>query len=488
MRWCIALSFVVVALVALTVKAGRRAPRKTAAATPEIADLVEPTQSDAPPPQLAAATAEPQEASGIAHVRGRIVFPAGSEPPDDVEVVAESGTRTFDAEVSDDGRFQIHLPPGRYTLAASAGPLVGTAPDVLLRGGAEREVDIRLAVGAAIRGRLRLAAVGLEPEGVAITAVVEGREEDSGVSSIKGDSFAIEGLLPGRRYELRFAGPYVRTVTMSGLTAPADGLFVDLQPRAEIEGAIGFERGALCPIDEVKLLIDGNESDDDDASARVGRDCAFTLKVPDQATAVTVVATGKGWFLEQRVAIPAQGNPGPICLNPSCRTDPDQGVARLRLTLDEAPQGSSIDVTLRPTGKTQESSTYHSCHGDEGMCDIKGLYAGETFVIGTYGDDCHGDPVPITVVAGDNFVRIPCHRQRRIEGVIRIPEDQQPDAVIVRCAGGDWHPMTGTRLFELTCDAAIRALEYRIGSQGALRSVPIASLAGSDPAFVDIGN
>jgi hypothetical protein len=33
----------------------------------------------------------------------------------------------------------------------------------------------------------------------------------------------------------------------------------------------------------------------------------------------------------------------------------------------------------------------------------------------------------------------------------------------------------------------VAALEYRIGSTGTLRSVPIASLAGSAPAFVDIG-
>jgi len=40
---------------------------------------------------------------------------------------------------------------------------------------------------------------------------------------------------------------------------------------------------------------------------------------------------------------------------------------------------------------------------------------------------------------------------------------------------------------ERRIEGVIGALEYRIGSTGALRSVPIASLAGSGPAFVDIG-
>jgi hypothetical protein len=70
--------------------------------------------------------------------------------------------------------------------------------------------------------------------------------------------------------------------------------------------------------------------------------------------------------------------------------------------------------------------------------------------------------------------------------VIRIPEGEQPDRVVVRCAGGDSHPMNGTRLFRLTCGADVAALEYQIGTQGAWRSLPIASL--SNPAFVDIGS
>jgi hypothetical protein len=102
-----------------------------------------------------------------------------------------------------------------------------------------------------------------------------------------------------------------------------------------------------------------------------------------------------------------------------------------------------------------------------------------------FGDDCRADPVTVTVAAGDNHVRMPCAREKRVEGVIRVPEGSRPDRVVVRCAGGDLHPITGTRLFHLTCGADVSALEYQIGTQGIWRSVPIA--AATEPVFVDIG-
>jgi len=145
---------------------------------------------------------------------------------------------------------------------------------------------------------------------------------------------------------------------------------------------------------------------------------------------------------------------------------------------------SALSAMVVPVNDTDGSS--HFCNSASARCDIEGLRAGETFTISPSPNNCRADPLTVTVVAGDNHVRIPCQRQRRIEGVIRIPEGQQPDAVVVRCAGGDSHPMDGTRLFRLTCDTDVAALEYQIGTQGTWRSIPIASLA--NPAFVDIGS
>jgi len=484
MRWCVALSIVVVVLVALTVKAGRRRPpSKAPAASPEVSEI-EVRQPSAPPrapePDLPPTFREPGESSGIAHLRGRVLFPAGVNEKDGYfEVAAEGDDRTFAAQVMEGGRFQVHLPPGRYTLIASLGDWVGMAPDIFARGGGTRDVDIRLGMGATIRGKVR------GGSDVFVGASPTGRDDADGHPDVENGAFSITGLIPGRLYDLTFNGVDLRRVTLTGVRAPADGLDVELLPRATIRGAIGFERGTACPIEQVRWWTTGEA--DENTSRDVGPRCDFEISAPDDATEVTVVAKGKGWYLETKVAIPAVGDPAPICLNPPCRTDAGEGLARLRLTLDGAPEGSSINADISPVKQLPGTFAYHSCSSSAGSCEVEDLAPGETLTINAGGTACRGDPMTVTVVAGDNFVRIPCHRQRRIEGVIRISEDQQPDAVAVRCAGGDWHPMHRTRLFDLTCDASIGAVEYRIGSTGTLRSIPIASLAGSGPAFVDIG-
>jgi hypothetical protein len=442
MRLCAALALVLVALVVLTVKVARRHPRHAPApAATEVAALEAPV----PTPARAPARIAHGESGGIALLRGRLLFPAGVERMSSLEVVAESGARRFHALIPDNDRFEIHLPGGRYTLIASMGELVGVTPDVLARGGATRDVDIRLVVGAAIRGK------------------------------IGGASGAIVSAVP--------SGASVRTLKLTGVLAPTDGLDVEMQARAKIRGAIGFPRGTRCPIDNVRLQIPGEESAHDDSGPDIGADCTFALSVPDKVTDVNVLATGKGWYLEQLVAIPPRGDPEPVCLNPPCRSDPFEGMARLRLALD-GPEGSSISAQASEVDESS-SGGLHACSGSAGRCDIEGLPAGGTLSITASGDGCHADPITVTVVAGDNHVRIPCERQRRIEGVIRIPESSQPDRVVIRCAGGDLHPIAKTRLFRVTCAASATALEYQIGTQGTWRSVPIA--AGTDLAFVDIG-
>ena len=485
MRWCVALALVLAALVVLTVKATRRTSNKAPVVAPEIAEIAGPRPL-VPSRALNAPPARQESPNnGVAFLHGRILFPAGADTRRDVTVVAEGAERTLDAKVMEGGHFQIHLPPGRYTLIASAGELIGDVPDVYARGGAERNVDIRLAVGATIRGKVRGAT------DVSVSATIADRNDEHGVAHVENGAFSIAGLIPGRLYDLSFGGLMTtghaaRTLTLSGVKAPAEGLDVELHERATIRGAVGFERGTTCPIDDVRLWIDG-QPDDVGGSAGIGPRCDFEFLAPDQESEVKVVAKGKGWHLEEKVAIPTVGDPAPICLNPPCRFDPDEGPARLRLTLEGAPDGSPISANASRVDITPGTSILHSCTGSAGSCDIESLWPGETLTISAAGRDCRADPMTVTVVAGDNYVRLPCHIERKIEGVIRIPEDQQPDVVTVRCAGGDWHPMSRTRLFKLTCDSGIDALEYRIGSKGTLRSVPIASLAGSGPAFVDIG-
>ncbi|HXU07133.1 MAG TPA: carboxypeptidase-like regulatory domain-containing protein [Polyangia bacterium] len=474
MRLCATLALVLVALVVVTVKVTRRQPRRSP--TPIAPELAEPVLPVETSPTRAPAPPAHGESVGIAYLRGRFLFPPDVERTSDLEVVADDGSRRFRALIPKGTRsYEIHLPSGRYTLIASMEELVGVVPDVLARAEGTREVDIRLAIGATIRGKLT------PLPGIVVSAVLSGRGDDAGDADVEDGTFSIEGLIPGQRYDLTFSGAGVRTLKVTGVAAPAEGLDVALQARAKLRGAVGFPRGARCPIENVHLLAYGGDPDDDDDADTVGTDCRFALSVPDQTSEVTVVARGPGWYLEQRVAIPPSGDPDPICLNPPCRSDPLEGLARLRLALDGGDSGSFTASADEVGG-----GGFHSCHGTDGRCDIEGLPEGATLSITASGQNCESDPMTVTVIAGDNHVRVPCPRQRRIEGVIRIPEGEQPDRVVLRCAGSkDLHPIRKTRLFRVTCDAAARALEYQIGTQGIWRSVPIASM--TEPAFVDIG-
>ena len=328
MRLCAALAVVLVALVVVTVRGLRRPPKRPPPTDVEIA-AIDPPETAAP--RATSAAPIRRESEGVAHLRGRVLFPAGVEATEDLEVAAEDPTRRVIARITDDGRFDIHLPSGRYTLVASAGVLVGVVPDVLVRSGAERDVDIRLATGATIRGKVR-APDGVDCE-VGISAVPTGRDDEIGKAESDDGRFSIQGLVAGRQYDLTFRCPELRKLTLTGVSAPADGLDVALQPRAELRGAIGLSPDGDCPISTVALQVAGKtmtDQDENDASTDVDGDCSFTLAVPDQVAIVTLVASGDGWHLEEQVAIPPNGDPAPICLNPPCRSEPERELARLQ--------------------------------------------------------------------------------------------------------------------------------------------------------------
>ncbi len=471
MRLCAALALVLVALVVVTVRVTRRRPAR--AATPIATARAAPERRASAPRESAAPAA--REAAGSASLRGRVLLPPGGETITDLEVVADDGARRFVALIRDHDRYEIHLPSGRYTLFASMGRLIGVAPDILAPADATRDVDIRLGAGVTIRGKLTA------PAGTIVNAVRSGRYDDAGVPHVADGAFSIAGLIPGQRYDLTFSGLTVRTSTLKGVIAPAEGLDVQLQARARIRGAIGFPRGTLCPIRLVHLgsYSDDDDDDDDGNHAEVGNDCTFELSIPDNPADVTVIARGDGWHLEQRVAIPPNGDPEFLCLNPPCRSDPLEGLARLRITL-EGPEGSRITAAT-----SAGSENFHSCSSTEGRCDIDRLPVGETLSLEAFGHNCRSNPITVTVAAGDNDVRIACARQRLIEGVVRIPDGALTDGFAVRCAGSRVaHPIGNTRLFHVKCDASSNALEYQIGPEGIWRSAPIAS--ATDPAFVDI--
>jgi len=482
MRLCAALALVLVALVVATVKTTQRHPQRSAISIEREPDETAKTVSS-PPPTRAAPAAPAESAGGIAHLRGRLLLPPGAERSEELVVVAEGTAREFRAEIHDDDEdddnagYEIHLPAGRYTLVASMGELVGVVPDVLARADGPRNVDIRLAVGAAIRGKVKAPS-----DGVTRVWVADAFDSWAG-GDVEDGRFSIVGLIPGRRYDITFDGSDVRKLTIPGVTAPANGLDVELAPAAKVRGAIGFARGGRCPVTSAWLRLPGEtDGDDDDPSKNVGADCKFALDVPDDAISVTVVATGKGWYLEQAVAIPPTSDPEPICLNPPCRSDPFDGLANLQITLDGGPGEPSGFVTVSEVGATPSGDIYRDHKSDGEPVVINGLPPGTTYTIKAVGNKWSSDEIQVTVAAGDNHVRLPCHRVRQIDGVVRNL-GEPPEVLAVRCAGSD-AKVVDKHFFRISCNANADNLEYQVGGGGTWRSVPIATAA--DPALVDI--
>jgi hypothetical protein len=353
MRWCVALGIVLAALVALTVKVSARRPRAVMA----LADEAEPDQPDAPreltPPSAQPPAAEMRRTpwrglvhTAAAHIFGRVLASVDEEASfEDLTVTADDGARSLEARVLPDGRFSLHLSPGQYVVTASLGDLVGIAPSVAARPGAERELTIQLRSAAAIRGHIR------GPDGVEISVRVSlaGRDSWQQTVDTEDGDFALEALVPGRSYDLSFAGKNLRTTTLRSVTAPAKGVAAVIEALPILYGAVGFPFGECCPIDRVALRPLGapapdDDDDDDSDDGNVDSACQFQLPVPDGASQVLLVATGSGWNLEEPVSIPPLGDPEPVCLNPPCRANPRGGQANIRISLEGDAVGGATEV------------------------------------------------------------------------------------------------------------------------------------------------
>jgi hypothetical protein len=328
MRLCAALALLLVVLVVVTgtVLSRRRAPREavaTGTAGPARFDAAE-----RPVPEVASrrpiAVPVQRGRTTIAHLHGRALPPAGRGSADglpDLRVTADDGRRTFAGAISKGGLFAFHMPPGRYTLTAWASDMVGELHDVLVFTDVEREVDLPLVKEARIGGRLH------KPRDVSVDVSVRptGGERPGQASESAGDGFLIEGLIPGRRYDVEFSGPDVRTLKIQGVTVPAESMEVTLEARAIVRVVIGIPPGERCPINAVTVRR-GDTENGFTTDAGQDLDCRFQLRAPADAGDVTVVAQGGGWLLQADVTVPAHGDPEPLCLNPPCLpvpTDPD---------------------------------------------------------------------------------------------------------------------------------------------------------------------
>jgi len=408
MRLCVALGIVLTVLIALTVKARVRRPHHR---PPPVDDHDEAVTDPSPPPRAAPEppSFDPSaQALGPAHIFGRVLPPPG-EPGglQGLTVTADGGARSVEARTFSDGRFDLHLPPGQYAIVAAAGDWAGMAASVPARAGGEHEVTIGLGPTVSLRGRVRA------PERVAELGVkVSPAERDDWdeLRTIDGDgTFEVEGLVPGRTYDLLFEGEQARSSTVRAVTAPASDLLVQVDALPVLRGAIGVPGDEPCPISHVGLYAPTElpKSDDeldaeDERAAAVDDDCRFELTVPDGASQMMLLAVGAGWHLEQAISVPPVGEPAPVCLNPPCRAPDAQ--AKVTVSLEGAPAGG-IHATLRAAG---DEGGFYGCGSNAATCTFDRVAPGQTMTLEVGSSECATRTMTILPSAGPNTINVRC--------------------------------------------------------------------------------
>jgi hypothetical protein len=215
-------------------------------------------------------------------------------------------------------------------------------------------------------------------------------------------------------------------VTLHNVTAPAEGLEIELAPLPIVRGAIGFARGTACPFASVELQKPGAAlagpaatEDSDDSRTDLEADCRFELPVPEDTPSVMVVARGLGWYTEALVIVPPMGDPDPICLNPPCRADPLEGSGDLFVSVD------------LPAERAERE------------------------------DGDRAQPQPEMVA-------------RRVQGVLRTAAGDAVDWIAIRCNGaGSERNLSGTHVFSIVCPREASTLEYQITDGGPWTAVSI---------------
>jgi hypothetical protein len=411
-----------------------------------------------------------------AHLRGRVVLPAGQDPAgglDDLEVKASDGTHELDGLVSEGGRFSFHLPPGRYTLVARTEDLVGSRSDVPALAGETRDETIRLAPAAELSGRI----AGAGDRSVTVKATRTGSSTvEASVNSDSDNSFALQKIEAGQSYDLELSAGGLRTTVVRGVIAPATSLDLKVTALPVLRGAIGFARGEGCPIEKVQW---SHEADDDEA-VDLGSDCRFELPVPADVPRATLLATGPGWRLEEEIAIPTDGDPDPVCLNPPCRDDPPEPLASLTVTVTDLPADQDTIVTAVGDGSLQTCAPTASA-----PCRMDDLLPHASLDVQVGGTYCSGGRRRVVPMPGENSITIACIHRRSVEGVLHTGGQPPPAWMAIRCAGQrTLEILKGTWTFSLSCPMSIAALEYQVDEDGPWTSVAIP--AGADPALVEI--
>lgn len=461
------LSWMVTAAALAVVLLGARAVsarRVRATAEPREAEPAPPR-----PPVFRPALPLPRvrPASALAHLRGRVIVPAGAKVDlDDLEVTADDGEHQYEAATGGGGRFELHLPARAYTVTASIDELVGVAT-AAVRPGADEPLSIRLQPAVAIE--VDVAHSSGFNDDLQATVTRTGSSLEIASAEVEDGGLRIKGLLRGAVYDLTVANGSRKT-TIRGITAPAV-VPISLPPVVTLRGAIGFAAGTSCPFHSVSLVA---RDDNDTREENVDANCRFQVDGLDPGSEIHLRASGDGWHLDEHLTVPDQDDAEPVCLNPPCRDLPPVVPAKLEVILTGAPRGSGIQVSVGLHGE------YSGCGGSGDRCEIGELAPDVAGTLSVRSRPCETVSQPVALHGGRNSVSVACHRMKLVEGIVRGRDTSKVG--FVSCENGGRAALTDGSVFELRCPGGTREILYRGGPDVVRR----AAVPDANPAFVEL--
>jgi hypothetical protein len=487
LSWIVTATSLAAFLLGARMVLGRRVKLAPPPALEEAPPAPTPTPPHTParkPPALL--EARPAHEHGLAHVRGRVVGPGGvldAKLAEELEVEARDGKRRYEAETGADATFELHLPARHYTLTALAGDLIGEV-ELQAKPGASADLVISLQPAAAIEGVLHLPG-GADEEDISVEAFRAGTTlavaRSSGAAH---DRFFAEGLVPGALYDLVFSGTGRRPTRLTAVRAPASDLEVTLTATPVLRGAIGFRPDGTCPLTTIELHVDGDgqrgasPDEDTETSAEVDRNCTFRFESLPDAPAVVLAGSSGGWHVEEQVAIPSDGDPPFVCLNPPCRELPPAPPITLTVRAVGAPADASIRAIVS-NGDTVDGCATKG----ESPCQLSVTGREDTVSVTLSSHACANATRTLTLHPGANELAIPCTRMRLVQGTVREPGGTTARNTYVRC-GPDHATRVEAFLFHVQCPADQSEITYQSGENGRPHHARLPP--GLDPVLLDL--
>lgn len=243
------------------------------------------------------------------------------------------------------GHFEAQLPSGQWQLHAETadGALSATLDDLVAtprssQGGLRLILQPRHVISGLVRGPFH----DPVPDVQIVAREVDTDDEVASTESGADGRFALPELRPGL-YDLQLEPPdgsLYRGVTLAKVPHDRGYIAVDLERVAILVGAVGRNEDGDCRGSEVSLIQRNGADESLEAdTTTVEERCSFWFLDPQPGEVRLVLTTEDDTEIKTTVAIPATGDPPPVCLAGPCGGPP--AVLTIEVVASGTPAGSA---------------------------------------------------------------------------------------------------------------------------------------------------